>query len=223
MKIIQRNENFLKKFLIGFYNKIIDTNDFCTFENTTIKWMKKELKKYDKNPENFLEMMEIHKNHQIWFTSLTGFFYQHGIGCDIDISMALELYSLNENGKEVDKLHDVNIVIGKYLLSLIYYKDIILISTSTNKVNKFENFKSNFTKDKSLKIIFDDVIDNHEDDNSDVKDIIEDNINTTKGYLKSQVNTNVKDNTEDYNQTKKELESYNKNYFENIKISAIEG
>ena len=52
------------------------------------------IENHDTNPENFLNMIQSHKNHQIWFTSFMGFFYKHGIDCDINRNMALKLYSL---------------------------------------------------------------------------------------------------------------------------------
>src|SRR5436305_3616830 len=162
INITESDKNFLKKVLKDFYNKMINIDDLSTFEDTLVKWMKKELGNQDKNPENFFKMMQNHN----WLTSLMGFFYQHGIGCDINRNMALELYSLNddlnnqlhlikENGKEVDELQDINIIIGKYLLSLFYYKDIILFKRkSIGKSNRFEKFKSIFRKKKFARKIF---------------------------------------------------------------------
>src|SRR5436190_19232595 len=128
-KMITNDEIFLREFLKDFYHKIIDADDLGIFEDTLIKWIKDLLENHDKDLKDFLKMMQNHQNHQIWFTSLVGFFYQHGIGCDISRNMSLKLYSLNDNGNgmEVDKLQDMNIMIGNYLLSLFYYKDIILV------------------------------------------------------------------------------------------------
>src|SRR2546423_3751051 len=139
--ITESDENFLKNFLKNFYHKTIDAEDFNTFEDISIKWMKNELENNDKDPESLLKMMQNHKRHQIWFTSIMGFFYQHGIGCDVNRNMSLELYlliinnkineeSLNDNlnnnqlhlikedENEVNILQDINIIIGRYLLSL---------------------------------------------------------------------------------------------------------
>src|ERR1043166_4503017 len=165
IEITESDEIFLKKFLKYFCYMVINTDDFNTFEDTLTKRIKNVIENYDTNPENFLNMMQSHKNHQIWFTSFVGFFYHHGIGCDINRNMALKLYSLSnnldghlhlikENGREVCDLQNFNMIIGKYLLSLFYYKDIILVKkTSINKrisnisnINKFGNFKSIFTK-----------------------------------------------------------------------------
>ena len=132
--ITESDENFLKNFLKNFYHKIIDTEDFNTFEDISIKWMKNELENNDKDPESLLKMMQNHKRHQIWFTSIMGFFYQHGIGCKVDKNNALEIYLyiiVNEEKfiyLNTGKIHlfTLNNIIGKYLLSLYYYKDIII-------------------------------------------------------------------------------------------------
>src|SRR5256885_13705937 len=106
----------------------------------------------------------------------------------------------------------MNIMIGNYLLSLFYYKDIILakrINNNNKSNNKFENFKSIFTKKNFIKNIFkhdDDKFDNRteqQNENTNFKIIIEDNNMNT---LISQVNTNMKNdniNMVDYNQSNK--------------------
>src|SRR5688572_30477667 len=127
------DKNFLIEFSRNFHQKIIDTNDFCIFENTLIEW----INNIDKNAKVILELMQCHK---VLFTSFIGFFYQYGIGCDVDKNKALEMYLLavneeslifqftnlnlsEENDGEFDILQNNNIIIGKYLLSLFYYKD----------------------------------------------------------------------------------------------------
>ena len=140
--IFKSDENFLKEFSKGFYRKIIDTNDFSTFENILRKW----IINLDKDVESIFELMQNHEQAKLWFSSAIGFFYQLGISCDVDRNKALELYLLvvgnnekeflnrnfthlyllEENHNEFDMLRSINIVIGKYLLSSFYYKDIIL-------------------------------------------------------------------------------------------------
>ena len=75
----QIDENSLKKFLKKFYQKIIDTSNFGTFENTLIEW----IKNIYKNTKKFFELMKSHELSEIWFSSIVGFFYQHGIGCSV--------------------------------------------------------------------------------------------------------------------------------------------
>ena len=70
-----------------FYKKIIDTKDFS---NTLSEW----IKNIDKN-KTILESMQNHQKFQKFrFSSIIGFFYQYGIGCDVDKNKALELYLL---------------------------------------------------------------------------------------------------------------------------------
>src|SRR2546423_15219694 len=93
MFISMSDENFLKEFLIDFYRKIIDTDDFNTYEDILIKW----INNINKNTESIFELMQNHEQTKFWFSSIIGFFYQHGISCDIDKNMASELYSLAIN------------------------------------------------------------------------------------------------------------------------------
>jgi hypothetical protein len=136
------DETFLKNILQEFYRKIIKTNDFNNFEVTSIEWIMYKLENNDKDPRKILEMMQDHIQSKFWFTSLIGFFYQSGIGCDPDRSRAMELYllaindekdfqienfsKLEKNKDSFDALRNKNIIIGKYLLALFYYRDIIL-------------------------------------------------------------------------------------------------
>src|SRR5439155_6525647 len=85
-----------------------------------------------KNPEVILKLMKNHEENVSWFSSLIGFFYEHGI-CDTKIinkKKPLELYLLSINKDENKKLITVyqllNIILAKILLSFYYYKDIIL-------------------------------------------------------------------------------------------------
>ncbi|RIA97015.1 hypothetical protein C1645_814678 [Glomus cerebriforme] len=144
-EISKKDEIFIKEFSKDFYLKIINiinTNDLYKFENILFEW----IKSIDENIEIILELMQNHKENEFLFSSIIGFFYQCGIGCNIDKNKALDLYlltvkneriSLNQNSiilslsvDEIDndfnKLQDINLIIGKYLLSLFYYKDHIL-------------------------------------------------------------------------------------------------
>ncbi|CAB5354345.1 unnamed protein product [Rhizophagus irregularis] len=142
----------VKEFSKDFYQnilKIIETNDFNTFENNLIEW----INSFIKDTKMILESMQNHEEYEFWFSSIIGFFYQHGIGCNVDKNKALEFYLLIVNNnhrndddddynddnnnddeslnllKENDEfiiLKNINYNIGKYLLSTFYYKDIIL-------------------------------------------------------------------------------------------------
>ncbi|RIA92257.1 hypothetical protein C1645_820941 [Glomus cerebriforme] len=139
------DENFLKVSIFSkeFYEKIINTDDFNTFEHTLIKWI---MSIYENNKIIF-EFMKNHEENEFLFSSIIGFFYQYGIGgYDFNKNKSLELYLLainNEkslNQKFTNLYYDIfqnNIIIGKYLLSLFYYKDIILDKSFFNKYLKF--------------------------------------------------------------------------------------
>src|SRR5688572_13570121 len=149
--------NFLKKFSRDFHQKIISTNDFKPFEDTLYECINNIY-----NTETILELMQNHKESEFWFSGIIGFFYQYGIGCDIDENKALEsyllavnnertlnqkfsnLYLLEENDDEFYILQNINI--GKYLLSLFYYKDIILNKISLNNSSDFVIKYSNLAK-----------------------------------------------------------------------------
>ena len=92
--ISKRDENFLKGFLKDFYQKIIDTKDFNTFEDALTEWIKNIDKKDGKS---IFELMKNHEQTKFLFSSVIGFFYQLGIDCDVDKSKALELYLLAIN------------------------------------------------------------------------------------------------------------------------------
>jgi TPR repeat protein len=135
--ISNNNEIFLKEFLIEFHRKIIDMNNINNFENI----LSELINVYDKSTKSILELMKNHKKKKFWFSSIMGFFYQYGIYCNIDKDMALESYLLaikndefsdhkfnddNDDNDEFIMFQNINSIIGKYLLSLYYYKDIIL-------------------------------------------------------------------------------------------------
>src|SRR5436190_12540637 len=96
------DKNFLKEFSRNFHQKIIDTNDFCTFENTLIEW----IRNIDKNDKTILELMQCYK---VLFTSIIGFFYQYGIGCDVDENKAFEMYLSAVNNEESLKIQFTNL------------------------------------------------------------------------------------------------------------------
>ena len=95
------DENFLKEFTRDIYRKIINTNYLHTPENGLSEW----IKNLDKNTETILKLMQNHKQTKFWFSSIIGFFYQLGIGCDVDKNKALGLYLLSVNNEEKEFLN----------------------------------------------------------------------------------------------------------------------
>ena len=68
---------FFKELIKEFHDRIINTDSFDGFGDSSIEWIKNTLEHNDMNIENFLETIQ---NHQIWFSSLIGFFYQLELG-----------------------------------------------------------------------------------------------------------------------------------------------
>src|SRR5436190_10105293 len=194
---ISKNEDFLKEISIDFYHKITDMEDFNTIENTLIEWIKNA----HKNIELILGLMQNHKQTKLWFSSIIGFFYQNGVGCDPDKYKALKLYLLiiNNDEKEFlikeehDILQNINIIIGKYLLSLFYYKDIIL--------SKRKLINDSVVTKSSTKAILQKL------QNQLLKHkMVDNNKNNIKNDLNQQENLFVTNYLEDYNKKIKKME-----------------
>src|SRR3954454_15710050 len=133
------DDNFLKDFLKEFYRQIVKMENYNNLENTLTEWMKDFFKSNKKNSQEILKLMENHQEKEIWFSSLIGFFYEHGISDNnndadtdnvvIDKNKSLELYLLsinNDKNKHLTSVYQIlNIIIAKYLLSFYYYRDIL--------------------------------------------------------------------------------------------------
>ncbi|GES99188.1 tetratricopeptide repeat protein [Rhizophagus clarus] len=119
--------------------------------------------------------MENYKESKFWFTSLIGFFYQVGIGCNLNKEMALDFYLITINNNKIENDHSLNvnfnqlhliennddsfnllrnynIIIGKYLLSLFYYKDNIL-DVKENKLTNLLKLTENNNLEKQYNSI----------------------------------------------------------------------
>src|SRR4051812_30129439 len=99
--ICKSDENFLKEFSRNFYRKIIDIKDFNKFETILSDW----IRNLGKNIETIFELMKNHEQNRFWFSSIIGFFYQFGVGCDVDDGKALEFYLLAVNNDEKEYLN----------------------------------------------------------------------------------------------------------------------
>src|SRR4051794_501905 len=147
--ISKSDENFLRDFSRNFYQKIIEINDFNVFESTLSEWIKDN----NKNTRTILELMQ---KNEFLFSSIIGFFYQYGIDCNVDKDKSYKLYLLAVNnneessnqkftnlhlldkgGDEFDRMQNINIIIGKCLLSLFYYKDIIFENRLNDIIIKY--------------------------------------------------------------------------------------
>jgi len=134
---------FLIEFLNDFHNRISFAKNIDEIENKTIKWINVLEDFQCINSRTMIGLMENHQKNDLWFSSLIGFFYQHGIGeCEVNQNKALESYLLavNTESEEYlnhfnDDLKKYNIIIGKHLLALYYYKEIIV----NNRAKQFAN------------------------------------------------------------------------------------
>src|ERR1043165_6033364 len=93
--ISKDGENFLKEFIKGFYRQIMKIQNLTKFEIILTEWIEDFFNCNEKNSKTTLKLMENHEEIEIWFSSLIGFFYDHGIGdaniIDKDKSLALYL------------------------------------------------------------------------------------------------------------------------------------
>ncbi|CAG8556327.1 6363_t:CDS:2 [Funneliformis mosseae] len=121
---------FLKSLVKRFYDVLV--NNAGNFDDSIENDLKDLLSEESKNTKGILEFMQNHENREIWFSSIIGFFYQYGIGCEIDKDKSLELYVL---AIKRDEFQYINNIIAKYLLALFYYKVIDLDKRSSNDWN----------------------------------------------------------------------------------------
>src|ERR1051325_10087355 len=247
--ISNSDEDFLKEFLRDFYQKIIEEKDFNTFEDALTEW----IKNIDKKDKSIFESMKNHHQTKFLFSSIIGFFYQLGICCDVDKNKALELYLLainnddceflnqnfahlhllEANDNEFDKLqsiNSINIIVGKYLLSLFYYKDVILdkklsgsvaINVKVHSANLITKPNSNKTNEGTTKSDIN-------QENSAVKDNLKDCSNQGKKEIEASEDQKKfkigdKDNLKGSNQDKKEIKPEDQNIFKKYLESAKKG
>src|SRR4051794_9960375 len=78
--ISKDDENFLREFLKGFYRQVMKIQDYAKFEMILTEWIEDFFNYNKKNSKIILELMNNHKENENWFSSLIGFFYEHGIG-----------------------------------------------------------------------------------------------------------------------------------------------
>ncbi len=106
---LKNGENFLIEFLNDFHNKISLAKNIDDIENKTIKWINILEDFQCINFKTIIGLMENHQKTDLWFSSLIGFFYQHGIGeCEINQDKALESYLLAVNTESEENLNQFN-------------------------------------------------------------------------------------------------------------------
>ena len=80
--ILKDDESFLKEFLKGFYRQIIKIEYYDNFGTILMEWTKDFFGLNKKSSKTVLKLMENHEENENWFSSLIGFFYEHGISDD---------------------------------------------------------------------------------------------------------------------------------------------
>ncbi|CAB4397234.1 unnamed protein product [Rhizophagus irregularis] len=145
-EFLKDNENLLKEFLKEFYRQIIRIENYKEFENILIEWMKDFFIKKNKTFKMILKLMKNHEEKENWFSSIIGFFYEYNIDDDDDNknqyqSLDFYLLSINNEKKLISLYQVLNIIIGKFLLSLHYYKNIIL-NKRNSFIKEFGNLKN---------------------------------------------------------------------------------
>ncbi|GBB84521.1 hypothetical protein RclHR1_01110006 [Rhizophagus clarus] len=137
------DQNIIKydsSFFLNYFNLLQDLYIFLSNREITEseidelnEFIKKFLFEYDLDPKNVLKIMTSDSKNMTSYSSLIGFFYQYGIGCEVDEIKAFETYfNVVKNNKNEtnnicnDKVKELNEIVTQYFYSMLLYKDIIL-------------------------------------------------------------------------------------------------
>jgi TPR repeat protein len=140
--------NNLKLLLQELYNILsnMEIEKYSLIGSRFIELINNFLFEYDLNPKNVFDIMTSNSQNIIHYSSLIGYFYQHGISCEVDEIKAFEIFSnavknnqkalleqfsLDQNNETItffcnDDIKELNEIITQYFYSLFLYKDIIL-------------------------------------------------------------------------------------------------
>ncbi|GET02288.1 Sel1-like repeat protein [Rhizophagus clarus] len=152
--------NFVTKFIIELMQElyvILLNIEFEDGDYTADKfnlYIDTFLLEYDLDPKNVLEIMTNNSQNIFCFSSLIGFFYQHGIGCEIDEIKASKIFSniVKNNQQEIlnqfsfdqkneiinfynEDIKELNKIISQYFYSLLLYKDVIYYRIDNYKLH----------------------------------------------------------------------------------------
>ncbi|CAB4391866.1 unnamed protein product [Rhizophagus irregularis] len=153
---------FFKELLKELYTLLLDI-EFKDDTDILNIFINNFLFDYDLDPKNVLEIMTSNSQNIFYYSSLIGFFYQNGIGCEVDEIKAFEIFSnsVKNNQKALlnhftfdqknesisfcnDDIKELNEIITQYFYSLFLYKDIIL-----NRRNNYKFYIKNAEKGDS--------------------------------------------------------------------------
>ncbi|GBB88416.1 hypothetical protein RclHR1_00150012 [Rhizophagus clarus] len=144
---------FLKELLQELHVVFLNVeNYFAT--NRLDKFMFNYLFEYDLDPKNVFEIMTSNSENVSHFSSLIGYFYRRGIGCEVNEIKAFEiLSSAAKNNQKVmldqvtfdqrnesirflnDNIKELNEIIVQYFYSFFLYEDLVFNSKNSYKLH----------------------------------------------------------------------------------------
>jgi TPR repeat protein len=143
--------DFTTKLLQELYVILLNIDIKHDIEIQLNEFMSNYLFEYDLDPKDLLDIMTSNSHNIFCYSSLIGFFYQHGIGCEIDKTKASEVFfntiKDNSNQFSLDQINEgitfydyddvkkLNNIISRYFYSLFLYKDVIVHRKNNYKLN----------------------------------------------------------------------------------------
>ncbi|RIA81846.1 hypothetical protein C1645_836294 [Glomus cerebriforme] len=140
------NLNYKTSSLILFFKELL--------QELNVYLLNMGINEYDIDPKNLLEIMTCNSQNIFCYSSLIGYFYQHGIGCEANEIKAFEVFSnaiksnqkiesnqfsfIQENDTIIfckDIIKKLNEIILQYFYSLFLYEDIILYRKDNYKLH----------------------------------------------------------------------------------------
>jgi TPR repeat protein len=144
----------INELLQELYTYLLNLEFQHEFDYLCSKFIYTFLFEYDLDPNNVFKILTSNSQNIICYSSLIGFFYQYGIGCEVDKIKAFEIYSntikndhkliLNQfsfdHKNEIiifynDDIIKLNEKVTQFFYSLLFYKDIISHKIINYKLN----------------------------------------------------------------------------------------
>ncbi|GBC03074.1 hypothetical protein RclHR1_04980019 [Rhizophagus clarus] len=108
-------------------------------------FMNNFLFEYDLDPKDVFNIMTLNSQNIFYYSSLIGFFYQYGIGCEIDKIKASDIFfnTVKNNSNQVSlitscddyDIKELNNIISRYFYSIFLYKDVIVHRKNNYKLH----------------------------------------------------------------------------------------
>src|ERR1044072_5957051 len=100
IKLNNHDIDFLKEMMHEIYLKLLNTEDLRYLSDDTIEFIYNNCYEYDKDPKKLFGIM---MENSSTFSSLIGYFYENGIGCNQNEEKALKMYKLAVYNTNADK------------------------------------------------------------------------------------------------------------------------